>query len=83
MVGRSGEKTSVCNTRPREGTMGDIEAAGHGAHAATAMYVHVRHIHTCFDSRIRFIFIFFINHCPLPKEIIPCRPLEAVHFLYC
>lgn len=42
MVGRSRDKaTSVCNTRPKERTMGDIEAADHDAHEHTRVDTHM------------------------------------------
>lgn len=67
-VGRSGDKTSVSNARPRRGATGDIEAAGH------------RNTHVCVHAGARFD---FINHCLLPKKLISCRPLGATHFLCC
>lgn len=65
MVGRSGDKTSVRNTRPREGTMGDIEATGHGAHTATAMYVHT-YTHVLIHTVTHILFIFY-KSLPIAK----------------
>ncbi len=59
MVGRSGGKTSVCNTRPRERTMGDIEAAGHDAQKYTTMHAFVC-TYTC-------ILIHADTHIPHPS----------------
>lgn len=70
-VGRSGDKASVCNTRPRERTMGDIEAAGHGAWKPTAVDAFVRtYIHAFwFTQTHTYHPLQFYKSLPITKEI--------------